>query len=202
MKKTGIIAVLLAAALTAAFSGCSDSNDSSVSSRERRSSTVTPAVTEAIGSNVVNGEIGKEMIEKDTAFTLNSVVGAVNSETGEKFIYMDITLRNSTNDAYTLSTLNNFYIELPDGRRAENDIRTQLYAKQHFKDDKYYADPFDIPSNGQFSGLIGGIPVSGDTSEFELCFYPTGSDQSAKGTVIKYSITAADITAPSADIVK
>ena len=202
MKKTGIFAVLIAAALTAAaFSGCSDKDDSS-SSRRRPSASSTPTVTEVIGSNVVKGELGKEITENDTAFTLNSVISSKNSDTGEQFIYMDITLRNSTEKEYNLRTLNNFYIELPDGSKTDSDVRTQLNAKQNFKDSKYYADPFDIPSNGQFSGVIGGFAISGDVNEFTLGFYPTGDNPRAKGTVIKYDITAADITAPTSDLLK
>ncbi|WP_303838155.1 DUF4352 domain-containing protein [Ruminococcus flavefaciens] len=201
MKKTGLFAVLLAAALTtASFAGCLDKNSSS-SSRVRQSSNI-PTSIEAIGSNVVDGEMGKEVTENDTGFTLNSVISAKNSETGEQFIYMDITLRNNTDKQYTLSTLNNFYIELPDGSKAESDVRTQLYAKQNFNESKYYADPFDIPSNGQFSGVIGGIAVSGDASDFKLCFFPTGDNPRAKGTVIKYDITSGDIHAPAAEMLK
>ena len=205
MKKTGFIAVLIAVALTtAAFAGCSDSNESSSTSSKRppRTSTSAPSVTEPIGTNVIDGELGKEVTEKDTAFTLNSVVSALNSETGEHFIYMDITLRNSMSKEYTLSTLNNFYIELPDGSEVYSDVRTQLYAKQHFNDSKYYADPFDIPSNGQFSGLIGGIVIVGDITDFKLCFFPTGDNASAKGTVIKYDIKASDVIDPPAEVLK
>lgn len=205
MKKTGFIAVLIAAALAAAaFAGCSDSNESSSTSSKRppRTSTSAPSVTEPIGTNVIDGELGKEVTEKDTAFTLNSVVSALNSETGEHFIYMDITLRNSMSKEYTLSTLNNFYIELPDGSEVYSDVRTQLYAKQHFNDSKYYADPFDIPSNGQFSGLIGGIVIVGDITDFKLCFFPTGDNASAKGTVIKYDIKASDVIDPPAEVLK
>ncbi|MBP5379614.1 MAG: DUF4352 domain-containing protein [Ruminococcus sp.] len=202
MKKTGLLAVLLAAVITAgAFAGCSDKNDDS-SKRSRPAVSISDEPEEPIGSNVVKGELGKEVTENDTAFTLNSVVSSKNSETGEQFIYMDITLRNSTDKAYNLSTLNNFYIELPDGKKTDSDVRTQLNAKQNFKESKYYADPFDIPSNGQFSGLIGGFAISGDVTEFKLGFYPTGDNPRAKGTVIVYDITAADITAPSSDIMK
>ena len=205
MKKTGIFAVLIAAALaTAAFAGCSDRNDSSSSNSITRPRTGEniPSETEPVGTNVINGELGKEITAKDTAFTLNSVVSTINSETGEHFIYMDITLRNSMSKEYTLSTLNNFYIELPDGSEVYSDVRTQLYAKQHFNDSKYYTDPFNIPSNGQFSGLIGGIVLVGEIKDFKLCFYPTEDDARAKGTVIKYDITASDIIDPPAEVLK
>ena len=204
MKKTGIFAVLIAAVLTtAAFAGCSDRNDSSSGSsvRPRRTESI-PSETEPVGTNVIKGELGKEIVDKDTAFTLNSVVSALNSDTGEHFIYMDITLRNSMAKEYALSTLNNFYIELPDGNEVYSDVRTQLYARQHFNESKYYTDPFNIPSNGQFSGLIGGIVLVGDIKDFKLCFYPTGDDERAKGTVIKYDITPSDIIDPPAEVLK
>ena len=200
MKKASILALILAAALSAgSFAGCSDRNESSSS---RRHTSSIPTVTEEIGKNVVTGELGKEITENATAFTLNSVLSAKNSETGEKYIYMDIVLKNQTDKEYNLSTLNNFYIELPDGKEIFADVRTQLYAKQNFKADKYYDDPFDIPSNGQFSGVIGGIAVSGDTGDFKLCFFPTGDDARAKGTVIKYDVTAADLKDVPSDIMK
>lgn len=203
MKKTGFFAILLAATITAgAFAGCSDKNESSSSRPPRTSSESTQMDHDEIGSNVIKGEIGKEVTENDTSFTLNSVISAKN-DTGEQFIYMDITLRNSTANAYTLSTLNNLYIEVPGSSGIiTSDVRTQLYAKQNFKDTKFYEDPFDIPSNGQFSGIIGGFAIEGDAKEFTLGFYPTGDDPNAKGTVIKYDITAADLAAPSAEILK
>ena len=49
---------------------------------------------------------------------------------------------------------------------------------------------------------IGGIVIVGDITDFKLCFFPTGDNASAKGTVIKYDIKASDVIDPPAEVLK
>lgn len=206
MKKTRLSGLLLAALMAAtASTGCLSNKKEVVEKREKAERPTaaqhSPVDPSNIGTNEIKGEIGQEIEANNTVFTLNAVIDAGARESGKKFIYFDITLKNNTSSEYNLSTINNFYVTVPEGD-IFSDVQTQLYAKSHFSDSKYYVDPFTIPSNGQFSGVIGGFKLEENANEFKVCFYPTGEDPNAKETVIKYDITADDIVAPSDDILK
>ena len=207
MKKNRLYALILAAVVTTSVSaGCLGRKKSTTSSEPRPTRAADDERSQvdlsSMGSNVINGEIGTMVSENDTDFTLNAVIDPGLRDDSAKFIYFDITLRNNTDKEYELSTLNNFYIELPAGTKLYSEVRTQLYAGSHFKEDKYFVDPFTIPSNGQFSGIVGGFILNEDMNEFNVCFFPTGKDPNNKKTVIKYKITADKITAPDASALK
>ncbi|EWM54678.1 DUF4352 domain-containing protein [Ruminococcus flavefaciens] len=213
MKTSKLSALLLTAVLTASVSaGCLDKKTSVsvdepvISTNATNGEALTPRTDNTshgdIGQNKIDGEFDKEIKENDMGFTLHSVIVPEIREGGQKFVYLDITLRNYTDAAYNISTLNNFYIILPDGQEVYSDVRTQLYAQSNFSADKYFLDPFDIPSNGQFSGTIGGFTIGEDVNEFTLGFYPTGSDSHAKETVVLYKITADDLKAPDSALLK
>ena len=214
MKTSKLFAFTLAAVLTAsAAAGCLDKKSSSSKDVNISVDATEPDNGPAlqpqenvkhgpVGENKVEAEIGKEETANDTSFTLNAVIDGGHSDDGQKFLFFDITLKNATADAYTLSTLNNFYILTNDGEEIYSDVRSQLYANKYFNTEKYYADPFDIPSNGQFSGVIGGYTVDEDLNDFTLCFFPTGSDPLAKETVFNYKITADDIKEADSSLMK
>ena len=201
IRKTA--AFFTAVSLTAAaLWGCNNNNKKNDSSDEDIFSTISTEEVAPIGSTELKGEIGKEITANNTSFTLRSVVVHTDHEAKERFIFFDIDLRNSTDTEYTLSTLNNFYIKLPEGKEVFSDVRSQLYAGSNIKKDKYFVDPFNIPSNGQFSGIVGGFILMDDIDEFTLCFYPTGSNPNDKGTVIEYSITADDLKELDSELLK
>jgi hypothetical protein len=206
MKKARLSGLLLAALMAAtASTGCLSNKKEVINNREKTerptSASHSPVDLDNIGTNEIKGELGQEIEANNTVFTLNSVIDAGVRDNGTKFIYFDITLKNNTSSEYSLSTINNFYVTVPEGDLF-SDVQTQLYARSHFSESKYYVDPFTIPSNGQFSGVIGGFKLEENANEFDVCFFPTGEDPNAKETVIKYSITADDIVAPSDDILK
>ena len=205
MKKNKLCAFLLAAVVTASASaGCLDKHkkDTPKPPRQEVSDNRSPVDLSAIGTNVINGELGTMVSENNMDFTLNAVIDPQVRDSGSKFIYFDITLRNNTATEYAMNTLNNFYIELLDGTKMYSEVRTQLYAESHFNKDKYFIDPFTIPSNGQFSGIIGGFIMEENVNDFSVCFFPTGEDPNNKETVIKYSITADKITEPDSSVLK
>ena len=212
MKTSKLYAFLFAAAVMAsAAAGCSDSNSDKNEPAAQPAATVATENLEALeppvehgpaGENQVEAEIGAEVNANDTGFTLNGVIDGGHNDDGTKCLYFDITLRNETDTAYTLSTLNNFYIIDGNGEEIYSDVRSQLYANKNFNPEKYFADPFDIPSNGQFSGVIGGYTVDQGLNEFTLCFFPTGNDPRAKETVFQYHITEADIKAADSSLKK
>ena len=204
MKIKKAAALVLAACITAAVSaGCMDkgkSNNNDIPIEDIIPTKNTTPVN-PIGSHEIKGVIGSEITENDTSFTLKSIIVPETSD-NEQFIYFDIDLKNNTDTAYTLSTLNNFYIQLADGTDIYSDVRSQLYAGSLFKSDKYFLDPFDIPSNGQFSGIVGGFILKKDMKDFTVCFFPTGSNPNDKGTVIKFAVTADDISSPDPSVLK
>ncbi len=188
IKKTA--AFFMAASLMAALSaGCANNNKNNTSDDDIFQTINTESVA-PIGSTEIKGELGKQVTANNTAFTLRSILVHTDSAAKERFIFFDIDLRNSTNNEYTLNTLNNFYIKLDDGTEVFSDVRSQLYARGNIKKDKYFVDPFNIPSNGQFSGVVGGFILNDEIDSFTVCFFPTGSNPNDKGTVIEYSITA------------
>lgn len=194
MKIRKTAALIMAASLTAALSaGCMNNNKKNNTSDEDLFPTVNTESVAPIGSTEIKGELGKEVTANNTSFTLRSVVVHTDSDAKERFIFFDIDLRNSTEKEYTLNTLNNFYIKLDDGTEVFSDVRSQLYARSSIKTDKYFVDPFNIPSNGQFSGIVGGFILKNDIESFTVCFFPTGSNPNDKGTVIEYSITPDDL---------
>ena len=207
MNRKRLAALLMAASITAAVSVSCMNNNSKKDKKDSSSSedflpTDSNEPVAPKDSTELKGEIGKEISANSTDFTLKSVVVHTDKEAKERFIYFDIDLRNSTSTEYTLSTLNNFFIKLPDNKEVYSDVRSQLYAESSFKKDKFFRDPFNIPSNGQFSGIVGGFILNDDVDEFTVCFYPTGSNPKDKGTVIKFAITADDLKELDSDVLK
>ncbi len=155
-----------------------------------------------ISATVVSAEIAQEIDVNDTIFTLNRVIDAgAQTEDGGHYIYLDITVKNVTPNEYTLSTLNNFYITLPDGSEISSAVRTQLYAKNNFTD-KYFGSPFTVPANSTFTGVIGGFVLAEGQNEFTLGFFPTREERNDKSNVIKVQVTASDIVQLPDDLKK
>ncbi len=148
-----------------------------------------PIDLENIGSIEHRANLSDEIDANETSFKLNSVIDPGVIENGQKFIFFDITINNPTDTAYSLSTLNNFFIRLPDGTDIYSDIRTQLYALNAFKENSYSKDPFEIPAKGQFSGVIGGFLLDEGVTEFTVGFFPTKDAVNDKEEVILIDIT-------------
>jgi len=197
-KITAIALTVIAAA--SAFAGCRRTSKTSVS--EQSFSAVEPT-TVVVGENKIRADLLQSVSANDTVFTLNSVVSPENMEAeGCKYVYFDITIKNNTNSAYSLSTLNNFYLIMPDGEEVYSDVRTQLFAMSRFKDDAYFNDPFEIPANGEFSGIVGGFLVDKNAESFTVGFFPTKDSPSDKDDVMLIDITSDKIKAPDASILK
>lgn len=210
MKISKLSALLTAALLTAsAATGCLDKKKKSSDDNTQATVDDTPMFPEIstvkhgpVGENKIDGEFGKEVSGNGMVFKLNSIIDSGKRENGNKFLFFDIELTNETSDAYTISTLNNFYIRMPDGSDIYSDVRSQLLAQKEFNSDKYHLDPFDLPANGTFSGVVGGYTLPEDAEEFTVCFFPTGIDPNAKETVVRYTVTAGDIKEADSDLLK
>ena len=136
--------------------------------------------------------LGKEIEANDTVFTLNSIIEGVKTETGDRYIYFNVTIKNKTTLKYELSPLNNFYIEMPDGEERSTDIVAQIYAVKNFP--KVNQEYIEVPANGEYTGYIAGFVLKEGENDFNFCFFPTKEVATDKRNLVKCPITAADIT--------
>lgn len=184
MKKCKIISLILAAVLagTAAV-GCSSGTKDQSSGHTRVSN------NEELHDKEISVGMAEEANENSTVFKLNRVLES--SQKDGRYIYLDVSVSNSTDKAYEMNCLNNFYILFDDGTEAHFDIRTQINAVQTV--DGYTENPFEIPANGEFSGVIGGFIIPENTQSFTVCFFPTLDDMSNKSSVVKVKVDGSAI---------
>ncbi len=196
MKRYKFIPLILAAAMTlSAAVGCSDKNSSSSEnefiSHDSNAVVATDGKLEGIAENEVSAAPEEEANENDTVFTLNRIFDSGNvDEDGKHFIYLDVTIKNNSATEYEMSALNNFYLLMNDGSETLFDIRTQIYGVKNVEN--YANNPFIIPANGSFSGIVGGFLVDDGVKDFTVCFFPTLNVSSDKSTVVKVPITEAN----------
>lgn len=197
MKKFRTAAMAMSLLLAASFAGCNRKTVSNIGVENN-----VPATTVPIGENEINAALGTAIKANDTVFTLNSVISPENTEEdGKRYIYFDISIANP-GTAYSLSTLNNFYILMNDGTKIYEDVRTQLSAMTIFREGTFHSDPFDIPEHGEFKGIVGGFLVDKNAECFTVGFFPTKDTPTAKGDVILINVNASDIKAPDATMLK
>lgn len=191
MKKNKIISIaLLAVMALSVTAGCSDGTNVSNTSINSQSSSGSESMLslEGIAQNEISVNPAEDANANDTTFRLNRVINSeAASDDGNSYIYLDVTIANSTDNSYDLSVLNNFYI-LADDSEIHFDIKTQLHATKNIEN--YSASPFTIPANGEFSGIVGGFIIPKDTQNLTVCFFPTQDDKSNKSNVIKVSVSA------------
>lgn len=204
MKMNRLTALALAAVMgSAIFTGCGQKKSKIEDQPSEQSSEIILDDAEHLGKNKIKANLLETVSANDTVFTLNSVVSPEDKEDeGCRYVYFDVSIKNNTDTAYTLSTLNNFYLILDDGTEVYSDIRTQLYALSNFKENAYFSDPFEIPANGEFKGLVGGFLLKKDVEKFTVGFYPTKDSPRAKGDVMLIDITTDKIQTPDASIIK
>lgn len=187
MKKFKFAVLFLAAAIAIIPStGCrlnssSDSDSSSDSSGYAGMFDV--AVTQMTTS------LGDETTVDSTTYTLNRVIDSGMVKDDLKYIYLDVTIKNSYDEDYETNALNNFYLILEDGTEITTDIRADNYGKQSIDG---YEHLSEIPAGGEFSGYIG-FCVDEDVTDFTVGFFVTGNDINDKSTVIYCSVGDGDI---------
>lgn len=194
MKKNKLISFALLAVM--AFSvGCSDSttvsNNSESSPNQPTSSAENNQSNDGLAQNEITVNPAEDAVANDTTFRLNRIIDSGKTDDdGNPYIYLDVNISNATGKEYELSVLNNFYI-LAGGNEIHFDIKTQLYATNSI--DGYAINPFTVPANSDFSGIIGGFILPKDTQEFTVCFFPTQDNKSDKSNVVKVSVSAQNI---------
>lgn len=194
MKKYKLISFALLAVISLSVTGCSESTNSSSinSSAESSMNFVEHSKSEGLADTEISVGLAEEADINQTVFKLNRVIDSgTKSDSGDPYIYLDVTISNSTDKEYDLSVLNNFYLLLPNSEEIHFDVRTQLYGTKNIEN--YYASPFTIPANGEFSGIIGGFILPQNTTNFTVCFFPTKDNASDKSSVIKIDVTDVNI---------
>ena len=189
------IAVLSAAVLVFGAVGCKHK----IKSSETSNNTVTEY---KIGVNKYEAEMSQEVNANETIFlSIPSSTLALRPKTASITSTSILLSKNNTDSAYTLSTLNNFRLIMPDESEVYGHVRTQLYATNNFTD-KYFGSPFDIPANGEFRGIVGGFVVKADQKDFTVDFFPTKENELDKEDVVRVKVDASKIVSPPADLIK
>lgn len=193
MRKYKIAALILCAAMAlTAAAGCSDSNSSSRSVSKESQQTEINTNNEGRADHEVSAAVSEKASANKTGFTLNRVIDAgTHNDKNERYLYLDITIDNTTDKEYDLSILNNFYLLLSDGSEIHYHVGSQLYATNNL--DGYVPSPFSVPASGQFNGIVGGFAVGDDVKDFTVCFFPTLNDPNKTPDVIKVNVAESDV---------
>ena len=131
MKKHKFISFALLAVISLSVTGCSDNKNGSVSNSSAESSMnfAENLKSDGIADNEISVAINEEADVNQTVFKLNRIIDSgTKSDSGDPYIYLDVTISNSTDKEYDLSVLNNFYLLMPDSQEIHFDVRTQLYT--------------------------------------------------------------------------
>lgn len=201
MKKLKLSALVLAFTLStvSAFS-CADNTSESNSVQQVAVIEDNTETTSKIpnqysnDSKKTNSSFGEEAEVNDTVFTLNNVV-IVESPTddGNEYVYINVTIKNNTDIEYEISSLNNFYIALPDETELLSNVRAKLYAINNYT--KCVDDYITIPANGEFTGyLAGGFILPEGTNSFSVGFFPTLSNMVDRANVIVSTVNAGNVS--------
>lgn len=194
MKNHKFISFALLTIISLSVTGCSDNKNSSISNSSAESSMNFSeySKSDGIANNEISVALAEEADVNQTVFKLNRIIDSGNkSDSDDPYVYLDVTISNSTDKEYDLSVLNNFYLLMPDSQEIHFDVRTQLYGTKNIQN--YFASPFTIPANGEFSGIIGGFILPQNVQDFTVCFFPTQDNTSNKTNVVKVNVTATDI---------
>ncbi len=201
MKKLKLSALILAFTLStvSAFSCADNKKDSSsiqsVAVIEDNNETATNIPNQySNDSKKTNSNFGEEAEVNDTVFKLNNVIVVESpANDGNDYAYINVTIKNNTDIEYEISSLNNFYIALPDETELLSNVRAKLYAINNYS--KCIDDYITIPANGEFTGyLAGGFILPEGTNSFSVGFFPTLSNTVDRANVIVSSVNAGNIS--------
>lgn len=191
------LCVCLALVSAVSFTGCNKEKEKA--SFVDNTISYSDSADRAIEKIQIQANIAEEADQNETGFILNSIIdsGHKDEASGTRYVYADMTIKNTSALDYELNMLNNTYILLPDGTQIGYDVRTQLYGTANC--DKYVINPFTVPAGGEISGYFGGFLLPEDVNEFTFCFYPTQNDMKNKESVVKVDVKAENIIDGSAD---
>lgn len=153
-----------------------------------------------IGENKIPAEIQGEASANDTVFKLNSILDAgVQGSRGCRYIYPNVEITNTSDEDYSLSSLNNIYISYGDVMYETTSMTTMFFSRGCMTIE-VSQDPLIIPAHSTFSGYVTGFEVPTDVDSFTIGFFPTQNDERNKSTAIEIEVTADDIQTASEDM--
>ena len=198
MRSSRIAAFLMASALAlAAAAGCSSTKGNS--SLVQLPATPVPTQN-GLAEKEIIADITQSVEEHGTVFQINSLIDSGHkTDDGRNFYYLDVTIKNTSDTAYDISLLNNFFLLMPDLSELSFDIRTQVYASAEYKG--YTESPFTVSPGEEFKGYVGGFLLDESVTDFTVCFFPTANDMHDKSSVIKCAMNTANAIAPPADMI-
>lgn len=187
MKKFKISALLLTAvlALTPVF-GCSEETSEPEISLEGTGYAALPDV----GKEKVNVSMNEDTDINNTPYKLNGVIDSGRVQDGMKYIYLDVTIKNTSDTVMELSGLKNFYLILSDETEVLPDIRADIYAKRAMTG---YQQLLSVDAGSEFTGYIGFL-VDQNVNSFTVGFFPTGKDDD-RTNVVLCDVKESDIAA-------
>lgn len=189
MKKSKLTALLLAAAIAVVpLAGCRTSKKTKT---VNNSNAQGYAAIPGIGEDSDTVKLGEEISKNNTSYTLNKVIDSGYVQDGLKYIYLDVTIKNTSDDDYELNDINNFYLILDDSTEVLPHISADTYAKQHING---YENLSEIPAGGEFNNYIG-FAIDEKIDSFTVGFFPTATDINDKSKVVYTEIALQDISA-------
>ena len=196
MRKLRIAAILAVSVimLTSAVS-CStrkkiDSSSSKVDhSNAIEISEVTPK--EEVGSVKHEAKLYEPVTVDDTVFTINKIIDFDHVTSDGRYIYIDYTIENKSNEKYPTDAINNFYINV-DGEEDVFDIRSDVFAKRYVNG---YSSSFVIEPNTKITNYVGFV-IPENAQSIEVGYYVTGSDRD-KRNIVLCEVTPDDFEEPN-----
>ncbi len=185
MKKARIAVLLAAAVLSLTPAAGCRTNKKPV---EKTSSASAYADISEVGKNKVDVKLEEKAEVNETTFKVNRVINSGRVKDGLKYIYLDVTIKNTSSDNYEINSLNNFYLLLSDGTEILTDVRADIYAKQSMEG---YEPITEVKAGAEVSAYIG-FAIDEAITDFTACFFPTGTADD-KSNVIRCEVKAADI---------
>lgn len=169
-------AVLLISVFMSVISitGCGDTKSSSTG-------TISYVDNQETGKNKHETELGSSVTVDTTTFTVLNVVD-VNKTTddGEKYIYVEYTIKNDSDKNFQVDNLNNFYLTI-NGTEYHNDVRANLYAKQSIND---YFELETVPAGGEVTNYVGFVVPQNTTSVTCGYYVTSGATTDKQDTII------------------
>ncbi|MDD6278683.1 MAG: DUF4352 domain-containing protein [Acutalibacteraceae bacterium] len=190
MKKMKIAALLMAALIAAvSAAGCNKHKKDPAISNSTNNPNKTYSEIEGVAEIEHNVSMNEDADVNNTQYKLNRVIDSGVVKDGKKFIYADITIKNTSDVEYEITAINNFYVSLPDGSEIASQPNTQVYAINHLNG---YEKISSVGAGEEFNGYIG-FALDTSVTDFTICFFPTGKDYNDKKDVVRTEISAADV---------
>lgn len=193
MNKLRLAVLLITAMVSAtAFTGCKEKEDKKVV----LDSSFTQL--EEIGKNKHETNLGKSLTVEKTTFQVNNVIDVnETTEDGEKYIFIDYTIKNDSDAEFKMSNINNFYIMIDDVKY-NPDVRAKIFAKQSING---YVDTESIQAGAEVTNYVGFI-IPADTTEITFGYYVTEDNVNSKEDTIICSVSNSEWIQPPAGMLK